>query len=146
MADLSSLKNRYLDYQAYTKELFSKAKFTDGFFGFGDDPRKDKGHTQFFDEVGQIVEALSQESLSPEEAAEAVQFILNAPSLAEDNKTMEWMLIAAQQHAIPLVPFLSPTDARAILAAYEKENPRRMRLPSQNQVVKALKAQSKGSK
>jgi hypothetical protein len=146
MADLSILTNRYLDYHDYTKELFSKAKFADGLFGFGDDPRKDKGHTQFFDEVGQIVEALSQESLSPEEAAEAVQFILTAPSLAEDNKTMEWMLIAAQQHAIPLVPFLSPADAKTILVAFEKENPRRMRLPSQNQVAKALKSRSKQSK
>jgi hypothetical protein len=143
MADLTALQQRYLDYQNYIHELFSSAKLTDGIFGLPNSPHKDKGHTQFFNDVGQLTQEMAQQSLSTQEAADAVRFLLTSTPLAEGNKTMEWMLVAAQQHALPLIPFLSPADAAALLADYEHENPKRYRLPAQKQVVSALKAQAK---
>ena len=144
MADIQPLKARYHEYIQFNKELFAKAKFTDGLFGMGDDPKRDPGHTKFFDDVALLVEELLAQSPTPQEAEEAVGWMLEADSLTEMNSTASWMMIAAQQHAEKLIPLLSPDAAARIHQDYSKRYPKLMRLPIQNQLVKSLKARSKG--
>lgn len=144
MADIQPLKARYHEYIQFNRELFAKAKFTDGLFGLGDDPKRDPGHTKFFDDVALLAEELAAQSPTPQEAEEAVTWMLEADSLTGKNSTASWMIIAAQQHAEKLIPLLSPDAAARLLQDYTKRYPRLMRLPIQNQLIKSLKARSKG--
>ncbi len=143
MADIEALKARYHEYIQYNQSLFAKAKITDGLFGLGNSPKRDSGHTKFFQDVAAIVEELSAQPLTAAEAAEAVRWMLEADALAGQNTSAVWMIVAAQQHAEKLIPFLPAPEAARILLDYSKRYPKHQRLPIQTQLMKRLKAQSK---
>ncbi len=143
MAGIDQLKTRYHEYTQFNRDLYANAKLTDGLFGFGNDPKKDPGHTQFFQDIAAIVQEMASLPPTAEEATEAVRWILDAESLVAKNSSASWMMIAAQQHAEKLIPFLLAEDAARILKSYTLKYPKRIRLPIQNQLIKSLKAQSK---
>ncbi len=145
MSGMEQLKARYYAYIRFNRELFAKARLIDGLFGLGNDPKKDPGHAQFYRDVAAIVEELASKPPTSEEAEEAVRWILGGEDLASGSPAAGWMMIAAQQHAEPLIPFLPPEAAAELLRQYSLRYPKRVRLPIQNHLIKSLRAQSKGA-
>jgi hypothetical protein len=140
----ADLIHRYETYLSEGEALFTSAKVTDGLFGFGDDPKRDPMHAKFFEDVAALAQEMADSSPSPQEAQAAVGWMLSAEETAKEFPTLSWMMVAAQQHVLPLVPYLTPEGAASLLREYDRRYPRRLRLPIQNQVAKALKKQSRG--
>lgn len=69
--------------------------------------------------------------------------LFQAPRQAEVPGSAYWMLLAVQGLGLDLIAKLSPGDAAALAAVYERDYPRRMRSPVQNQVLRELKRRSK---
>ncbi len=138
MKEFEDLKKRYADYLAFCGELPKKYSRAAGLLGVGAGPKDDPGHEAFFDEAKVLADALAAAAPTPDVAREAVDFMLKAEFKNEDDELARWMLLAAQAHAIPIIPFLDSGDALELLSWYDAHYPRRMRFPSQKEVYKAL--------
>ena len=73
-----------------------------------------------------------------EDAADAIGLLLGAEEDRPWPEEARWMLVAAQRHALPVIPLLPGAQRRKLLLEYRKRYPRFRRLPVQDQVLKAL--------
>ena len=74
--------------------------------------------------------------------AQAAHFILSAQTAYPD-KEVHWMCVAAEKHALLLIPLLSKEEASDLLSLYNKICPPITRFPVQKEVGKALKKASR---
>lgn len=115
----------------------------EGAFGAKGGPKDDPCHDRF---AAQLRELLTEFASSAPELSEIRQMLaclFQAPRQAEVPGSAYWMLLAVQGLGLDLIAKLSPGDAAALAAAYERDHPRRMRFPVQNQVLRELKRRSK---
>lgn len=143
MKELNELRECYEAYIEFVRELGRRASPTDGLLGFGSGPKDDPGHEKFYYAAKEKADALAAAAPTSQEAGEGVALMLQAEEKYQDIDLAVWMLIAAQGHAIPLIEFLAPVDADALLQRYQRRYPRHKRLPVQSQVCKALRKQTK---
>ena len=122
------------EYGSAVQTLQKNRKMFDGVLGLGTHP----GSAPCHDAMDKQVEALCREA-APEEADALAERILHAAFNWEGPEYARLMLIAVQRHLQLLLPALSPTAREALAAWYEKKYPRRLRLPVQEQLLKALK-------
>ncbi len=134
----------YADYIAYAHALPKKYTLGAGLFGFSTGPKEDPGHKAFFEAVRAQVDALVQDNPAPEVAFAACDLILFAAAEHTHDQGAYWMLLAAQQHALALFPYLSAAHAEELLRRYDRVYPRRTRLAIQAQLAKALKHRAAG--
>ena len=133
------LEKMTLDYIAATEDLIAARKFGEGFFGMPDSARSSPVHMEYYNSVEAAVKELAGDEPDTATADSVVSFLLHADNDHPCSTLAQWMLIAIQNHALPLIPFMSD-DARA--KEYEWFNakvPRLQRLPTQQKIAKALK-------
>ena len=136
------LQELYDSYVCETARLMAEAGPADGLLGMKSTAAQHPCHEEFYKKAGDLTASWSRSAdASPEEAEAAVRFLLEAHGRCPQREAA-WMFIAAEVHALPLIPLLKPADARSLLGLYDRISPVRTRLPVQKQVAKALKKQS----
>lgn len=142
MASFEELKILYQRYLEKATEVRRKASAFAGAFNLGDDPRRHGCHDLFYEGVEQWVREFLQESPTPQQAAEVVDFVLRAADAHRDTDAY-WYFFAVHGHIRPLIPLLSREDCKRLLDLYDELHPKRERLPLQQEVYKLLKKCSK---
>ena len=142
--ELSELRGIYERYDAELAEAVKKAGLFSGVLGFGTgrDPRADSCNGEFYESVERWVDGFLEGSPGPEEALEAAEVILWAAA-ASSGKTSYWYKLAAQGHAMKLLPCLTGPMLADLERRYRDAYPKNEWLPVQEKLVKAL---SKGAK
>ena len=140
---LEALSQVFEDYRIALKECEKKYKPTDGFLGFGHSIKDDPCHGQADERVEKLVAEIAAAQPSPQEAERAVLMLLARDDALSWPASAQLMLRAIERHCTPLIPFLSPDSAKALLKKCETRYKRWDRFPAQKAVFKALKEQSK---
>ena len=140
--EIRDLEDCYNAYEEAVRQAVRKAGPADGLLGMKSSVESDPCHEAFYGRVGELTAELA-ESLrlqpDPDTAAKAVRFLLEA-KLNYPEKHMVWMCMAAEKHALPLIPLLSRDAAGDLLALYDRISPAGTRFPAQREVAKALKS------
>ncbi len=115
----------------------------DGLWGLGNDPKKHPCHMAFYEAVE---ESLSGAPSLPEaELDRVVTLVLGLDEAhPEQPEQARLMLQAVQGLTLPLLPRLSRTCAGELAQWYAQRYPRRIRLPNQSRVLRALEQRAKG--
>ena len=142
MAVPDSLLNIYAEYKEEAKKARAACSPLADFLGGSGSFKNHWCHQKFFDEAAAWAEEFLASSPSPEEAAEAVAFILKAAS-ENRGKDVYWYYFAAQKHVLGLLPLLSAEASRDMAVWFENTYSKRDRLPLQNDILKTLKKQGK---
>lgn len=137
---MNELKEIYTRYYEKAAKVRKKAPPLAGIWGMGNDPRNDACHEDFYEAVEAWVSRF--DTSDPAAVLEAVQWILSA-ALDHRDEDVYWYLYAAHGLTMPLIPRLAPADCNSLFDWYDASYPKRVRLPVQQQVWKALK---KGAK
>ena len=125
-------------YLEKSEEVLKKSKPSDGLLGFGDDPRRNPCHEQFYGDMGRTVEEICEDDLTEDEAYCAVMTILEAGRKRECPNMCKWMLVACQGHTIPLLSYLSAQSKEKLKKWYDDNVPKRTRLPVEKEVYRAI--------
>ena len=142
MADsTSALEQALLDYREEAEAFERKSKPTDGLLGFGRSLKDDVCHERLDRRVEAIVREACAAGPAPEEALQLAHLLLRGDQPSWP-LACQWMLRALERHSIPLIPFLDPEDAAALLRAYTARYKPWDRLPAQKEVIRALKARA----
>ena len=141
---LSALEQAYVLYREELDECLKKRKPTDGLLGFGRTVGDEPCHDRLDERLAQAVAEICRLVPSPGEAGRAVRTLLR-DDLSSWHPAAQWMLRAAERHAIGLIPFLDAADAKKLLAEYNSRYKRWDRLPAQKKVFQALKDRSAAS-
>ncbi len=141
-AALDRLEEAFLLYRKELEECARRQRPADGLFGIGHSMKDDLCHDRFDERVGEAVRAICALSPGPGEAERAVRRLLCPGGDAPWPLSAQWMLRAAERHALSLIPFLEREAAGAILKEYTARYRPWDRLPAQKQVCAALKERS----
>ena len=126
-------------YSEDVQELQKHRKLFDGLFGMGGSAANAPCHDRLDRAVEELCGRAAEETAEAPERAELVREILQAQGRWQGPEYARLMLAALQRHTLGLIPLLEAGDRAALLGWYEKEYPRRKRLPVQDQILKALK-------
>ena len=96
---------------------------------------------QFAEELAALLRSFAAEEPDSFAAAQVSEYVFRAQSEFRQILSIYWMLSAVHGATEPLIGYLSEEDAQRLLALYDREVPRRERLPVQKQVYKLLKKQ-----
>ena len=136
------VKQIYEDYLNEIKELEANRKPFEGLLGFGKRPDSDPCHDRFAERLGQELRELAQNAPSSGETANIMREMFEMPGRVGNKSVAYWMLIAVQQLAEGLIPFLTTEDASAISDIFEDKYPRYSQLPAQRKFAEKLLAQA----
>ena len=133
-------------YEAYLEEFHRQKmerKAFGGVFGLRGGPQDLPCHEKFMQDLGQMLQPLPSQAPDSREVEDILRFIYcTAPARWESELTVYWMLLAAHSLTPDLIGCLDANGARALYGEYEKQYPRRQRLPVQTQILNALKGRS----
>ncbi len=133
------LKKLTEDYIDKTDDLLASRKLGEGFFGMPDSAKSHPCHTEYFNAVENTVKEYIAGEPDAETAEAAVRFLLTASDEYPCSNLASWMLVAIQNHALPLIPYLSKDVKAELYTWFSKHVPRLQRLPVQREIIKALK-------
>ena len=136
---MAALDRAFTDYRRELEECQRKSKPTDGLLGFGHSIKDDACHERFDERLKAAVDALCAAKPSPGEARRAAERLLSPRDGQDWPLSAQWMLRAAERHALTLIPYLSREDAEAFFLAYKERYRPWDRLPAQKSVFRALK-------
>ena len=142
---MEAVRRLYENYLEEYHTLQRRRKFGDGMLGMGKAPERELCHTRFSQDIQALLEGPDVAALSPGEAAELLRYICFAPLEESSGSEAHWMLLAVHSMADGLVSRLEGGQARELYEAFSKAYPRRMRLPAQDHLLSALKAQSQSA-
>lgn len=132
---LNQLQSLYTDYIQQCRQVCISAPYGAGVFSPGKDPRSHPCHDTFYHAVGQLISGWTQNP--PEETEQIIRYMLETPYFYA-NEDACWFLLAAQNHAKPLIPLLD-RDAKASVADwFSRLVPKKHRLPVQEEILKLL--------
>ena len=135
----SDIINEIIDgYISKSEAVIDKAGPAAGLFGFGEDPRKNACHEEFYNALETAVSDICQSGPSEDEAYSAAMAILSAHIEKKCPNMCMWMLSASEKLAVPLFGFLSPASREKIRIWYDDVVPKRARLPYEKEVYRAL--------
>ena len=109
-----------------------------GLFGFGQGPGDFPCHEALDRQVAELTAEAAEAEESPEETAALVKDILEAEGNRTWTEAARLSVLAIQRHTLPLISRMSREDRDSISSWYEKQYPKRKRLPVQRQIVKEL--------
>lgn len=146
LAVLARLHTLHENYERDAAELAANTavkgflKFFTGRNAYGEDPM----HRAFYDADQEQVEAMT--ALLEKGAADAAlrgRVVQDAADLllGVDKKVEQptyWSLVAAEQHVLPLLPYLDAAPLVALYVAYKGANPDNQSLPNQMQIKKEM--------
>ena len=133
------LKKLTENYISETDALLANRKFGEGMFGMADSARNSPIHMEYYQAVETAVKEALSNSPDSTAADEAVQFLLTAEEAYPCSTLASWMLVAIQNHALPLIPLMSKEKREELFTWFNKHVPRLQRLPVQREIIKALK-------
>lgn len=135
-----SLTQRYF---SDVEQVMSNLKLGDGLFGLGNDPKKHPCHMAYYEAMAKILSQAESQALSKETLDRIVTLVLRLDAdHREQSEMVGLMLQAVQGLTLPLIPRLSQGCAQELAAWYEREYPRKSRMPNQSKVLRALKRQT----
>lgn len=135
---MEKLRIRYETYVEKALEIKKKAGPLAGIFGMGNGPQNDPAHVAFYEDVQKWVADFRMTQPGEEELFQAVRFVICAPAeLGQEDSY--WMMYAAQGLVKELIPGLTAEHCRYLLEFYDKNYPKKDRMPVQNDLYKGLK-------
>lgn len=135
----------YRNYVETVARLERERKPGEGIFGFKGGPKDHPCHEQFAQDLTGLLEAFRTEQPDSASVKEALQQIYRAPRAEGVPQTAYWMLLAVHGLTENLTELLTEEDAAELLAEYTAAYPKREWFPAQKQLVKKLKARSRGA-
>ena len=138
---LEQVQELYEGYLAEFQRLEQGRQAGAGMFGLTNGPRNYPCHEQFAKDLERLLRE-TEETLSPDQAEELLEYILFAPQ-SRERDAVYWMLIAVHGMTEGPAGRLDPAAAARLLERYEAVYPRRERLPVQMKAVSVLKKQAK---
>lgn len=135
---MQQLRECYRQYDEQANAVNKKSSPFDGLLGFGNDPRRDPCHGQFYEDVGRWVQAFLALSPQPRQVFEAEHHLITAPKTCATEASY-WMMYAAQGWCRQLVDKLDSRGCAKLQAVYDELYPKRDRLPVQAELYKMLK-------
>ena len=139
---LTTLQNLYTDYAATALEVRKKARFFDGVFGLGKDPRNDICHETFYNAVGKWVEEFLASQPEQETLMAAATYILETPK-AYFGQECYWFMFAAHGHLKPMIGLLNKENCAELGRRMDATYHKRDRMPLQKELLKLLAAAAK---
>ena len=136
---MKELKERTEEYIARVDGLLAARKFGEGVFGLPDSAKDSLCHKEYFEAVRAHVHELAASGPSEKDAADAAEFLLRAHKEYPASDLAAWMLLSVQQFAGELMPFLTKEKKKELASWYEREYPRRSRMPVQDEVLRLLR-------
>ena len=136
---LDGLRACYEDYRDRVEELERGRKPGEGIFGMRGGPKDDPCHERFAQELRERFAAFAAESPASGEVRQVLDFVYTEPLRRPAPASGIWMLHAVQGLTLELIGLLEPGDAAALAVEYEKNYPRRLRLPAQKELLRQLK-------
>lgn len=88
------------------------------------------------------LERLSREQPDSTAIRELAQWMLEQFEAQQNEPQIRYAFMAVQRHLIPLIGFLSDSDAACLAEKFETAFPYRERFPSHTELIKKLKVQS----
>ena len=140
---LSALRSETETYVDFVRELERKRKPGEGIFGLKGGPADNPCHERFDQTVGQLLQDFAARKPASDTVRAVMEALFAAPKKYASSAPAcaYWMLIAIQRHSLPLIDLLSSEDAFALYVRFNKDIPRRERLPVQTEILKKLKKQ-----
>ena len=114
-------------------------KPAEGLLGFGRKPGDMACHEAFDQKIEAFFVQLAAQPPCREELIAALQSLFRAADTRPWPEHAYWSLLAAERHALRLIPLLNREDASALLREYAARYKPWERLPVQKQVIQALK-------
>lgn len=143
MSKLDEIRDLCRTYLEEAREAERRRKPTDGLFGIGPRAADDPCHMRFAETLEAELNAWAKSGPSSGEIREVLEFLYGEAKLYREPASVYWMLMAVHSLTEELAGMLSPEDAGAVCARYEKDYPRRERLPAQKKVLKVLQNRSR---
>ena len=143
MADAERIRTLYETYIDTVETLERNRKPGEGLFGLKKGPADDPCHDRFVDELTEAIADYAAQEPPSAELFETLSYMYAVPSEHREPHSLYWMLIAVQGLSLDLIGRLAPEDAAALSKSFAEAYPRWERLPAQNKVMAALKAQSR---
>lgn len=143
MYALDAVRALYTDYQEQFRQQELARKPGEGVFGLGMGPRDYPCHSQFAQQLEQLLGEIAAQQPPSGDLLSLLDYIYRAPlELRPAQDAVYWMLLAAHSLTLGLISLLDAGDAKTLAANYNQAFPRRNRLPAQDKVLAALQAQS----
>ena len=137
--DLSQLQQIYADYEKSLTQAHKRSSIFAGIFGQGsfDDARSDPCNREFLEKTEAWVTAFAA-SEPEKEAAEHVCFWILDAARNHRNRPVYWYYLVAQGYLKILIPVLLPDTCRKLALEFNRQYPKRIRLPIQEEVYRCL--------
>ncbi len=139
MTELEQIRGIYENYQETLKQVIRDAKPFAGFMGIGSGPKDDPCHRKFLQDLEAAIRAFLSEGIGEEAAAACAGYILGAQASVGEDSMCYWTMLAAHGQAEPLLPLLSKESAARLALQYDRDMPRRARMPMQEKMLKTLR-------
>lgn len=133
------LKKLTLDYISATDQLLANRRFGEGIFGMPDSVKNNPIHMEYYNAMEKAVNDYLSGSPETDLTDEAARFLLTASETLPCSTFANWMLVAIQNHALPLIPLMSDEKRTELYSWFNEHVPRLQRLPVQVKIAKALK-------
>ena len=132
------LNERIDAYIARVQDLMANKHAFDGMFGLGHHPKNDPCHLEFYQDVKKMTEDCVAEPPDTAEVDEFAETLLRAHQDRGDLPEVQMMYIPIQGLVLQLLPLMSEEKKKELGEWYGTYMPRRMRMPVQRDVCKAL--------
>ena len=139
MTELEQIRGIYEAYQETLKQVIRDAKPFAGFMGIGSGPKDDPCHKKFLQDLEAAVRGFLEQGIGEEAAAACAGYILGAQAAVGEDSMSYWTMLAAHGRAEPLLPLLSKESAARLALQYERDVPRRARMPMQEKLLETLR-------
>ena len=138
---MEQLKGYYETYIEVAEEVWRNRPRWDGVLGLKSEVRDHPCHTKFFNSVETWMEEFVKSQPTQAQAEEVVSFVLHA-SDGHQKEFIYFPMYAAHGMVRPLIDYVSPQFAAETLVWYNKQHPRRERMPVHQELFKLLKKRS----
>ena len=126
------------EYIEKSRSVIANSRPGDGLMGFGNDPKKNPCHMEFYESMERLINEMAASSPDPGEASSVAEILIKAPETISCPDMCRWTLVAARQLAIPLIPYVTPEAKAELKAWFNDFVPRRERLPVEKKLYSAL--------
>ena len=103
------------EYEAAVRAAKARRTAASGLLGLGPKGSDDPCHEAFDGKLATLFAAMAAGDASPADAAEATGLLLRAEDDRPWPMDARWMLVAAQRHALPLIPLLPAAERQGLL-------------------------------
>lgn len=141
MNPTGELKTLFREYADFVKEL-PRESTLQKLLMTGPHSGEHPGHMAFYDAVGKWAAQLKEAAPSQEQLLQALEVLLFEANCYL-NTEAHWFMVAAQRHALELIPLLEDANKSSLAERFAKNYPARMRMPMQQDILRMLEGKRK---